>query len=83
MVENKCTGIELAEYITGLSPEFQKMLENNSISIDNVKQFKNNPFCAEEKNASDVNFQIFKKFEAFFWILNKLLEDTKSALRNI
>jgi len=83
MVDNKCTGFELSEYIAKLSPEFQRILESNLISIDTAKLFKNNPFCAVEKDTSEVDFQIFKKFEVFFWNLNKLLEDTKSALRNI
>ncbi len=83
MVDNKCTGFELSEYLTRLSPDLQKILETNLISIDTAKVFKNNPFCVEEKDNSDVDFQIFKKFEAFFWNLNKLLEDTKFELNNL
>jgi hypothetical protein len=83
MVNNKCTGFELAESITKLPPKFQNILETNLISIDTAKIFKNNPFCAEEKDPSELDFQIFKKFEAFVWNLNKLLEDTKFKLKNL
>ena len=83
MVENNCTGFELVEYIVNLPPKIQKILETNLIPIETARLFKNNPFCAEEKDIRDVDFQLFKKFEAFFWNLNKLLEDTKFELNNL
>ena len=82
MVESKCTGFELAEYLAKQPPEIQQILEENLISISTAKIFSNNPFCAEEKDAHDVDFQLFKKFEVFFWNLNKFLEDTKFKLNH-
>jgi hypothetical protein len=83
MVDNKCTGFELSEYIAKLSPEIQQILENNLISIETAKLFRSNPFCAEEKDTNNIDFQIFKKFEAFVWNLNKLIEDSKFKLNNL
>ncbi|MFX1337269.1 MAG: hypothetical protein ACFFDK_01525 [Promethearchaeota archaeon] len=83
LVENKCTGFELADLIAKISPKFQQILETNLISIDTAKMFKSNPFCAEEKDTREVDFQLFKKFEAFVWNLNKLFEDTKFELINL
>ena len=83
MVERKCTGLELAETIANLPTKFQQILETKLISINTAKIFKNNPFCAEEKDPNETDFQLFKKFEAFVWNLNKLLEDTKFKLKNI
>lgn len=83
LVDNKCTGFELAEILTNLPPKLQQILETHLISVNTAKEFKNNPFCAEEKDTREVDFQLFKKFEVFVWNLNKLLEDTKFELKNL
>lgn len=83
MVDEKCTGFELADIMAKLPRKFQQTLESHLISTNTAKEFEYNPFCPEENDTQKIDFQLFKKFEIFVWNLNKLLEDTKAELKNL